>query len=64
MSPGVLEYSADKEENLLSLAEMYALSVEDVKRAVTEPRPQRTQQERAMARFNSVVLGGDPENKA
>jgi hypothetical protein len=60
----VLEYSASNEENLVSLAEMYAVSVEDVKQALTEPLPQRTQQDRAMTRFSSVTQGNDTDTKA
>lgn len=60
----VLEYSASNEENLVSLAEMYAVSVEDVKRALTEPLPQRTRQDSAITRFGSVVQGNDTDTTA
>ena len=36
---GILGYSVDNEEGVASIAEMYALSVDDVKRALTEPFP-------------------------
>lgn len=35
----LLGYTADNYENVASLADMYALSVDDVKRALTEPFP-------------------------
>lgn len=60
----VLEYSASNEENLASLAEMYVVSVEDVKRALTEPLPQRMRQDSAMTRFGSVVQGNATDTKA
>jgi hypothetical protein len=49
------------EEGVQRLSRMYALSVENIKRAFIEPLPSGSIQDHAMARFSAVVLNNIDE---